>query len=209
MCNSVDSDHQADKAWLLSVQTKLYQWSQKHPDEPYRELWNSITDPRNLRCAWRKISLNKGRRTPGIDGDTVGNIRRTTGEVQWLADLRTKLHNGSYRPSPCRRKLIPKRGKPGEFRPLGIPTVTDRVVQCAIKQVLEPIFEAGFWHVSYGFRPGRGCQGALEHIRMTIRPRAKSGRWQETQGTLSMGHRRRHQRLLRQHRSPRPDATRP
>jgi group II intron reverse transcriptase/maturase len=68
--------------------------------------------------------------------------------------------------------MIPKRGKPGEFRPLGIPTVKDRVVQSAVKQIVEPIFEAQFWHVSYGFRPGRGCHGALEHIRMAIRPMA-------------------------------------
>jgi retron-type reverse transcriptase len=57
---------------------------------------------------------------------------------------------------------------------LGIPTITDRVVQGAVKQLLEPIFEAQFWHVSYGFRPGRGCHGALEHIRMSIRPRTKA-----------------------------------
>ena len=63
-----------------------------------------------------------------------------------------------------------------------VPTVRDRVVQCAVKNILEPIFEAGFWHVSYGFRPGRGCHGALEHIRMSMRPRAKAedGRRQRT-----------------------------
>ena len=171
---SVDSDHQADRTWLLNVQKKLYQWSQKHPDDSYRELWNWVTDPRNLRCAWRTIACNKGKRTSGVDGVTVGSIRRTEGETAWLTRLRTALRNGSYRPAPCKRRLIPKRGRPGEFRPLGIPTVTDRVVQCAAKHILEPIFEAQFWHVSYGFRPGRSCHGALEHIRMTIRPSAKA-----------------------------------
>ena len=58
---------------------------------------------------------------------------------------------------------------------LTVPTVKDRVVQCAIKQIMEPLFEARFWHVSYGFRPGRGCHGALEHIRMAMRPRVKAG----------------------------------
>ncbi|HSR49497.1 MAG TPA: group II intron reverse transcriptase/maturase [Acidobacteriota bacterium] len=154
------------------MQRKLYQWSRENTDQPYRELWNWITDPRNLRCAWRRVAANKGRRTPGVDGATVGSIRRKVGEAAFLDGLRLELRKGSYRPSPSRRKLIPKRGRPGKFRPLGIPTITDRVVQCAVKQILEPIFEAGFCHVSYGFRPGRGCHGALEHIRMSIRPRA-------------------------------------
>ena len=170
----MDSDLQATAAWVLSVQTKLYKWSQAHPDEPYRELWNWVIDPRNLRCAWQQIATNKGKRTPGIDGQTVGSICREQGEVAFLSELRDELRSGRYRPSPCRRKLIPKPGKPGKFRPLGIPTVKDRVVQCAVKQILEPIFEAGFEHVSYGFRPGRSCHGALEHIRMSIRPRAKA-----------------------------------
>jgi group II intron reverse transcriptase/maturase len=170
----VDSDHQADKAWLLNVQTKLYQWSQTHPDDAYRDLWNWVTDPHNLRCAWHTIASNKGKRTPGVDGVTVGDIRRTRGVASWLKELRAELRNGSFRPSPCRRRLIPKPGKPGKFRPLGIPTVADRVVQGAVKQILEPIFEAQFWHVSYGFRPNRNAQGALEHIRMTMRPRAKA-----------------------------------
>lgn len=170
----VDSGSQADKVWLLSVQAKLYQWSQAHPDEQYRELWNWITDPRNLRCAWRRVAANRGHRTSGIDGMTVSKIRRKFGVDEFLQEIRETLRNGSYRPQPCRRKLIPKPGKPGAFRPLGIPTVKDRVVQSAIKQILEPIFEAGFWHVSYGFRPGRSCHGALEHIRMSIRPRAKA-----------------------------------
>lgn len=170
----VDSGHQADQAWLLSVQTKLYQWNREQPAEAYRDLWNWITDPRNLRCAWRRIAVNKGKRTPGIDGQTVESIRRKEGADAFLKALRQELRSGCYRPSPSRRKLIPKPGKPGQFRPLGIPTVKDRVVQAAIKQILEPIFEAQFWHVSYGFRPGRSVHGALEHIRMSIRPRATS-----------------------------------
>lgn len=67
---------QADEAWLLSVQHKLYQWSRKNPDSGYRELWNWVTDLRNLRCAWRRIASNKGSRTAGIDGITVASIRR-------------------------------------------------------------------------------------------------------------------------------------
>ena len=167
----MDFDNQADKAWLLNVQRKLYQWSKGTPEGAYGDVWNWVTDPRNLRCAWHSIAQNKGRRTPGIDGLTVAKIAAGDGGVPlFLDELREGLRNGSYRPSPARRKWIPKPGRPGKFRPLGIPTVADRVVQCAVKNILEPIFEARFWQVSYGFRPGRGCQGALEHIRQTIRP---------------------------------------
>lgn len=107
---------------------------------------------------------------------TVGRIRQQQGEGAYLGAWHRALRRGAYRPSPCRRILIPKPGTPGQFRPLGIPTVTDRVVQAAIKPCLEPLLEARFWHVSYGFRPGRGCHGALEHIRMATRPRKTSHR---------------------------------
>lgn len=179
---SMDLDDQADEAWLLSVQRKLYQWSRIHPEESYRDLWNWITDLRNLRCAWRKIATNQGRRTAGIDGVTVAGIKAEIGSELFLKQLQSDLRKGRYQPSPSRRKLIPKPRQPGKFRPLGIPTVRDRVVQCAVKNILEPIFEAGFWHVSYGFRPGRSCHAALEHIRISMRPRAKAedGRRQRT-----------------------------
>jgi group II intron reverse transcriptase/maturase len=70
--------------------------------------------------------------------------------------------------------LIPKPGAPGKYRPLGIPTIADRIVQAALKSILEPIFEADFFPVSYGFRPGRGVHGALEHLRVLLRPRPVS-----------------------------------
>jgi group II intron reverse transcriptase/maturase len=167
----VDSDVKTDKVWLLSVQRKLYQWSRDNPEGQYRDLWNWVADIRNLRCAWRTIAANKGKRTPGIDGVTVSYIRKL-GEDAYLEGVRQDLRSGSYVPSPSRRVWIPKSSKPGEFRPLGIPTMKDRIVQCAVKQIIEPLFEARFWHVSYGFRPGRGCHGALEHIRTALRPRA-------------------------------------
>ena len=83
-------------------------------------MWNWVTDLRNLRCAWRRIATNKGKRSAGIDGMTVSKVRARTGEAQFLEALRTKLRNGGYRPSPSRRKLIPKLGQLGRFRPLGI-----------------------------------------------------------------------------------------
>src|SRR5690606_21220670 len=135
-------------------------------------MWGWITDLRTLHHAWRRVSSNKGGRTAGVDGMTVGRIRKQ-GELRYIKGLQDELRSGAYRPSPAKRKLIPKAGKPGQFRPLGIPTVKDRVVQSAIKTLLEPIFEAQFWRVSYGFRPGRSTHGALENIRATIQPRKR------------------------------------
>ncbi len=164
----MDTDAKADKAWLLGVQRKLYQWSQENPEGQYRELWGWVIDPRNLRCAWRTVASNKGTRTPGIDGVTVKHIHKQ-GVDAYLEGVRKELQDRSYVPSPARRVWIPKPGKPGEFRPLGVPTIKDRIVACAIKQIIEPLFEARFSRVSYGFRPGRSCHGALEHIRVATK----------------------------------------
>jgi group II intron reverse transcriptase/maturase len=163
----VDTDARTDKVWHLNVQRKLYRWSRENPEGQYRELWNWITDIRNLRVAWQTVATNKGKRTPGADGVTVKRIHKL-GKNAYLEGVRKELRSGSYVPSPSRRVLIPKPGKPGEFRPLGILIIKDRIVQCAVKQIIEPLFEARFWHVSYGFRPGRGCHGALEHIRLAL-----------------------------------------
>lgn len=103
----------------------------------------------------------------------MDRIRRRIGEQNFLEGIRAELRSGAYKPSPSRRKLIPKAGKPGQFRPLGIPTVKDRVVQGAVKAVLEPIFEAQFCPVSYGFRPGRSTRGALERVRQSLQPRRR------------------------------------
>ncbi len=172
----MDTDYRADKAWLLNIQRKLYTWSEGHPDEAWREMWNWLTHPRNLRLAWRRVASDRGRRACGVDGWTVRRIEQRIGVEPFLAELRERLRNGSYRPLPVRRVLIPKRGKPGRFRPLGVPTVADRVVQAAILHLLEPIFEAGFYPCSYGFRPKKACRDAVEHIRNAIRPRKERSR---------------------------------
>jgi hypothetical protein len=171
----VDMDHQTDEAWVLSVQRKLYQWSKANPEDSWRDMWGWVTDLRVLRHAWQRVASNRGGRTAGIDGVTVGRIRNGLGEQRFLEGLQAELRSGAYRPSPARRKLIPKAGKPGQFRPLGIPTIKDRVVQGAIKTLLEPIFEAQFWHVSYGFRPRRKTHGALEYIRLPRPIRRRGG----------------------------------
>jgi len=160
-----------DRDWLLSVQKKLYAQSWREPAYVFRELWGLVTDPRNLRIALARVARNKGRRTAGVDGKTVRSMLSSEGADAVLAELRAALRNGTFVPSPARRVLIPKNGQPGKYRPLGIPTVKDRVVQAALKNILEPIFEADFYPVSYGFRPGRSVHAALEHIRMLLRPR--------------------------------------
>jgi group II intron reverse transcriptase/maturase len=164
-----------DKSWLLSVQKKLYTQSYKDPTYVFRELWGLVSDPRNLRIALARVARNKGRRTAGVDGKTVKSVLSKGGDV-FLAELRAAVRNGTYVPSPARRVLIPKNGQPGKFRPLGIPTVTDRVVQAALKNILEPIFEADFYPISLGFRPGKSVHGALEYLRVFLRPReSKTG----------------------------------
>ncbi len=160
-----------DRDWLLNEQLKLYRRSWEKPEYVFEKLWGLITDPRNLRIAVARVASNRGRRTGGVDRVTVRMVVRD-GVDTFVENVRTELRSGSYRPAPVRRVLIPKPGQLGKFRPLGIPTVKDRVVQCAAKNILEPIFEAGFYPNSYGFRPGRSVHGALEHLRMLLRPRA-------------------------------------
>ncbi|MFC5089922.1 group II intron reverse transcriptase/maturase [Amycolatopsis plumensis] len=102
---------------------------------------------------------NKGSRTAGVDGKTVHYIEAVTGVEEFLDQLRCQLKQRSFRPVPVRERMIPKAN--GKMRRLGIPTTADRVVQAALKLVLEPIFEADFHPCSYGFRPGRGAQDAI------------------------------------------------
>jgi len=156
-----------DSAWLLNEQRKLYARAFENTDFVFRKLWGLVTDLRNLRSALSQVSRNKGARTAGIDGITVRMILES-GPEEFLQELRAELRSKAFRPSPVRRIMIPKPGKPGKFRPLGIPTVKDRVVQSALKNILEPIFEAEFYPTSYGFRPGRNVHGALEHLRKCL-----------------------------------------
>jgi RNA-directed DNA polymerase len=159
-----------DRDWLLNVQRSLHARSREDLDYMFRKLWGFVTDPRNLRIALARVARNLGRRTSGVDGVTVRKVVNE-GADAFLDGIRVQLRTGAFKPSPVRRFLIPKAGQPGKTRPLGIPTVMDRVVQAAMKNILEPIFEADFYPVSYGFRPGRGVHGALEHLRMLLRPR--------------------------------------
>jgi RNA-directed DNA polymerase len=156
-------------SWLRTVQRKLHARSVEQPGYVWRKLWGLVTDHRNLRVALARVARNMGARTAGVDGLTVRRVLQA-GAEQFLGSLRAELRTGAYRPSPVRRVLIPKAGQLGKYRALGIPTVKDRVVQAAVKNILEPVFEADFYPVSYGFRPGRSVHGALEHLRILLRP---------------------------------------
>ena len=158
-----------DWDWLRIEQRKLYARSEEQVNYAFCKLWGLVTDARNLRMALARVASNRGRRTAGVDGITVRHVTKQT--ETFIAELRSELRSGAYRPSPVRRVLIPKIGTPGKFRPLGIPIVKDRVVQAALKNILEPVFEADFFPVSYGFRPGKSVHGALEHLRVLLRPK--------------------------------------
>ena len=163
---------QLDKSWLLNVQRKLYLRSWENPDYVFRKLWGLVTDSRNLRSAFERVARNRGSRSAGVDRVTVAKVI-AKGADTFLQTVRAELRSSAFRPSPVRRVMIPKKGKLGEYRPLGIPTVKDRVVQAAMKNILEPVFEADFYPCSYGFRPGRGVHAALELLRKKLWPSPK------------------------------------
>lgn len=157
--------------FILDMQRKLYRWSSANPSKVFADLFNIVCDRRTLETAWERLARNRGSKTPGTDGVTRETIQeRPEGVADFLDDIRQDLRRGDYRPQPVRQRLIPKPGKPGQFRPLGIPTLKDRLVQTALKMVLEPIFEADFYPTSYGFRPGRSTHDALERIRHRLDP---------------------------------------
>jgi RNA-directed DNA polymerase len=124
--------------------------------------WYSLMDkvyaPKTLALAWERVRGNQG--AAGVDGQSVE--RFATGAETYLAELNRDLREGTYRPQSVRRVDIPKGD--GQTRSLGIPTVKDRIVQTAVKLVIEPIFEVQFLATSYGFRPGRGCKDALREV---------------------------------------------
>jgi len=158
-------------AFVPDMQRKLYRWSTADPDKRFADLFNLVCDRRTLEAAWQKLSRNRGSRTPGTDGVTRDKVEERPGGVPvFLSEIREELRSGTYRPEPVRQRLIPKPGKPGKVRPLGIPTLRDRLVQSALKLVLEPIFEADFYPTSYGFRPGRSTHDALAVAQCKLHP---------------------------------------
>lgn len=149
---------------VSGMQTKLHHWAAADPGRRFDDLYNFVYDPATLCVAFERVAGNTGAKTPGVDGMTVADVEATVGKPGFLDDLRRQLKDGSFRPLPVRERVIPKPGGRGKVRKLGIPTIADRVVQAALKLVLEPIFEADFMPVSYGFRPRRRAHDAVAEI---------------------------------------------
>ena len=149
---------------VSGMQTKLHRWAAADPGRRFDDLFNFVHDPATLIVAFDRVAGNTGANTPGVDGLTVADVDASIGMFGFLDDLRNQLKDGSFRPLPVRERKIPKPGGSGKVRRLGIPTIADRVVQAALKLVLEPIFEADFVPVSYGFRPMRRAHDAVAEI---------------------------------------------
>ena len=153
------------EARVLGIQAKLHRWAIDDPTRRFADLFNLVCDPAFLLVGWRRVRGNMGARTAGVDGQTAAYIEWVRGEAAFLAELRADLKARRFAPLPVRERMIPKPGG-RKRRRLGIPTVRDRVVQAALKLVLEPIFEADFQPCSYGFRPGRRAHDALAEIHL-------------------------------------------
>ena len=151
----------------LTFLTALGDHAKQNPRSRYRRLYETMNRIYVLREAWEQAQANDG--APGIDGVSFRAIEEGAGGVEgFLRELQDDLDSGKYRPQPVRRVYIPKPDKPGQLRPLGVPTIRDRVAQTAAKLVLEPILEARFLDCSYGFRPKRSAIQALDVIRAAV-----------------------------------------
>ena len=144
---------------IRTLQRKLYLKAKAEPDFRFYLLYDKIHRADILRHAFDLVRANKG--APGVDGVSCAMIE-AAGLENWLGGIETDLRTKTYQPQPVRRVMIPKPG--GGERPLGIPTIRDRVVQTAAKLVLEPIFEADLEPNAYGYRPGRSAIDAVKAV---------------------------------------------
>jgi RNA-directed DNA polymerase len=148
---------------IRNLQRKLYCKAKTEPAFRFYVLYDKICREDILHHAYTLARANAG--APGVDGITFEQID-ASGRGAWLAGLRDELVTKTYRPDPVRRVMIPKPG--GGERPLGIPTIRDRVVQAAAKMVLEPIFEADFEDGAYGYRPRRSAVDAVKEVHRLV-----------------------------------------
>jgi RNA-directed DNA polymerase len=144
---------------VRELQRKLWAAAKQSSGRRFHALYDRIHRVDVLWEAWERVRANRG--AAGVDQQTVAAVE-DFGVHRMLGELAAELRAGIYRPGPVRRVEIPK--PDGRKRPLGIPTVRDRVVQTALRHVIEPIFEREFAGHSYGFRPGRGCKDALRRV---------------------------------------------
>src|SRR5918996_933684 len=151
---------------VRALQRVLYRSAKQNPTRRFHALYDKVARSDILWRAWVDVATNAG--APGVDGVSIDAIAAegVAGVRAFLDVLAAELRAKTYRPQPLWRVHIPKPGKPGETRPLGIPTVRDRVVMAAAKLVLEPVFEADFAPCSFGFRPKRSAHDAIEAIRV-------------------------------------------
>lgn len=147
-------------ARIRTLQRKLYHKAKQEPVFRFYALYDKLYRGDILSHAYELVRANRG--APGIDGVTFKAIEREEGKAEYLAKLKEELEEKTYRAQAVRRVWIPKAD--GNKRPLGIPTVKDRVVQMAVKLVIEPIFEADFGESSYGFRPQRSAHQAIDRV---------------------------------------------
>uniref|UniRef100_UPI0020C0D2B1 reverse transcriptase domain-containing protein n=1 Tax=Rhizomonospora bruguierae TaxID=1581705 RepID=UPI0020C0D2B1 len=147
---------------VLEIQTKLHRWALDGPDRRFHDLYNLVWNPAVLLVAWHRVRSNRGARSAGIDGLRPKDL--PPGQSLFLFKLHLELRARAFQPLPVRQRRIPKPN--GKTRALGIPIAKDRIVQAALKLILEPVFEADFKPCSYGFRPGRRAQDAIAEIHL-------------------------------------------
>ena len=145
---------------IRTLQRKLYAKAKQEPAYRFYALYDKISRAEVLAHAWRLVRANRG--SPGVDGISFEAIEGGKGIETFLQELAQDLKDKTYRAQPVRRVMIPK--EDGSLRPLGIPTIRDRVAQRAVKLIIEPIFEADFCDHSYGFRPKRSAHDAVDDI---------------------------------------------
>ena len=148
------------KEKVRQLQNKLYLTAKKCDSRRFHALYDKVYRDDILFEAWKRVKANKG--SSGVDGIKIEDIE-TIGIEKYLTGIKAELVDGKYKTTPVKRVMIPK--PDGSERPLGIPTVKDRIVQMATKIAIEPVFEADFRDCSYGFRPKRSAKQALEVVR--------------------------------------------
>ena len=149
---------------IRTLQRKLYTKAKQEPAYRFYALYDKIWRADILMFAFRLVRANKG--SPGVDGMNFEDIEQKIGVEKFLLELAQDLKEKTYKPDPVRRVMIPKAD--GSMRPLGIPTIRDRVAQMSVKLVIEPIFEADFCDTSYGFRPKKSARDAVDDIADTL-----------------------------------------